>query len=73
MAPDNLISAGEIRSWGVVVPDDIPDCATVPRSAMHFGTVACTAGGEPTEISAQCEVTFTEPFRWIHGVYEVQQ
>ena len=67
------ISAGEIRSWGVEVPADIPDCASVPRSAILVGGVEVTAGGEPTMLNVGMTLTFTEPFRWITGTYSVRK
>lgn len=69
MIPPGHISAGEIRSWGVAVPAEIPDCASVPRSAMQFGSVEATYGEEPAVVNCTVMLTFTEPFRWIQGTY----
>ena len=33
---EERVSAGELREAGIILPSDIPDCATVARSAVRL-------------------------------------
>jgi len=67
------VSAGELRSRGYAIPEQIPDCAEIPRYAIvpRLESVQIYPQ-EPTRIDMVFEVKFTEPFTWVHGVYSVK-
>ena len=61
-----LVSAGELRGLGFEVHADIPDCATVPLSAIHYSAdVSTDTSKENGTISLGMSLSFDEPFSWI--------
>jgi hypothetical protein len=63
------ISAGWLRECGIPIPESIPDCATVPRSAMRMEMVGSSASGGV--MTAQMQVTFSEAFKWVEATVTV--
>jgi len=59
------ITAGELRSWGISVPDSIPDCGNIPRSSMIISADNDQSKLEGDILTVGMSVTFTEPFQWI--------
>lgn len=60
--------AGDLRSWGVELPERFPDCANVNRTAVIFGDP--TIENTPEEIAkglitTSIPVRFSEPFEWV--------
>jgi hypothetical protein len=68
---EDRISAGELRAAGIEVPDNIPDVAGVPRSAVHFGKPDVTLEGDMAHISAPC--TLSAPFKWISATFTISK
>ena len=62
--PVTCISAGELRAIGLPMPESIPDCGWIPRTAMEIKALESKLNGE-TELRINTEIKFTEPFRWI--------
>jgi len=54
------ITAGELRSSGIKVPGDIPDCGWVPRGAVDFRVSPNREAGV-----IGVDVTFSVPFKWV--------
>lgn len=66
--PATCITAAELRSIGVHVPANIPDCGWIPRGSMRMGSIK--PASTPEEIAkgvlnVNLETVFTQPFRWI--------
>ena len=63
------ITAGELRRAGATgIGENVPDCAWVPRAAMHMGEVRVAAvdpDNKRRELRASFSVTFDKPFRWL--------
>lgn len=59
----NRVSAGELRQLGLNVPDGVPDCATVRRSAirMKVSDTQCS----PSTISFGVDVEILDAFEWV--------
>lgn len=58
-----MITAAALRAVGIVIPDDIPDEAVVPREAVRSRMVQ----REPlpgSAVLAAFVVEFTAPFEW---------
>lgn len=66
----DYLSAGELRELGCEISTDIPDCATVPRSAVEFSGPR-NAQMEGTRFSCDVGVVITEAFRWIEIDVEI--
>lgn len=68
----NKIYAEQLRECGIEIPEDIPDCAWIPRGSMHLslGEVVVDKD-DPTKFNVRMEAEFTEPFRWVEGKYTV--
>jgi len=64
--PHTCLTAAELRGMGLTVPD-VPDAAWVPRSSVRFGEVKAVEPDtpNPTSVSVEFSVSFTEPFRWV--------
>lgn len=69
--PRTCITAGELREAGATLPEHIPDCAWVPRSAMRYSPGEATGDPSTGCFSIRLEVTFTEGFRWIEAKVEI--
>jgi len=61
---EDRISAGELRASGTRIPDDVPDCATVPRHAIKIDVLSTSFTSDHRMI-VDANVTITEPFEWI--------
>ncbi len=62
------VTAGELRERGLPVPMDIPDCAWVPRSSIHYGAVSNDLPEEDRGkrlANISIEVIFTAAFYWV--------
>ena len=66
--PVTCICAKELREVGINVPEEIPDCAWVPRTSLNLklGDVSQDPS-DPTVISVLTEMNFIEPFRWVEA------
>lgn len=62
---DTPISAGWLRECGIPVPGSIPDCATVPRSAMRMEMTDSGIAGDTMTVGMKA--TFSEPFKWVEA------
>lgn len=62
---DTCITAGELRAMGCTLPDTIPDCGWVPRSAMIVSTAVDKSRCDEQILAVDAKITLTEPFRWI--------
>jgi hypothetical protein len=65
------ISAGELRAIGLPIPDDVPDCAWIPRSAMLIEVTEVTA--ENGILTTHLVTRFSEPFKWVSVTGEVKE
>lgn len=66
----SCVSAGELRAAGYSVPENIPDCAWVPRSSVRVNNdevSAHTDPGDPSIVHVSVSVEFTEPFKWVEA------
>ena len=63
------LTAGELRSMGLVVPEEIPDVAWVPKDSVKIGEGRNTtwAGSGPRVIKVSMSIRITEPFRWVEA------
>ncbi len=62
--PDTCLTASELRFCGIKIPEEIPDCAWAPRSAVRFGSVDVDVeSGGKYHLSGH--LYFTEPWRWV--------
>lgn len=59
----NCITAGQLRAMGAKLSETIPDCAWVPRQAVHLGDCSAKSDGLRVNISFKCSVS--APFRWV--------
>jgi hypothetical protein len=62
------ITAGELRSMGVMVSKTIPDCGWIPRPALVGKVLPSNEGTEtrdPNTLNIDVEYSFTQPFRWL--------
>lgn len=58
------VYAGELRAMGVkTIPEHIPDCAWVPRSALEWKYRAVSASGD--QLSLDMTLAIHEPFKWV--------
>ena len=68
------ITAKELRTMGVTISDDVPDCAWIPRSSLIPDPESLILKTDPCD-STRFTGTFllipTEPFRWIETSFEV--
>lgn len=64
--PETCITAGELRKVGLInLPDNVPDCAWIPRWAYELGVDECTESDEEQgQVGIRMTVRFTQPFRW---------
>lgn len=67
MNGSQTISAGTFRSAGVAIPDDIPDDAVVPVSAVKSRLVQASPV-DGSDVLASVLVEFTAPFDWSEPV-----
>lgn len=70
------ITAGELRSCGVPVPENIPDCGWLPRAAMRVRNVASESTAEDIAAGRLCvgmDVEFMQPFRWLQVTLTVDK
>lgn len=71
--PFTCITAGELRSMGIVIDDGVPDCAWVPRFSLRWtATNIRPLDEEEREIEVTMKVNLTEPFRWINVNVKLQ-
>lgn len=64
--PDDRVSAAELRSLGYLIPESIPDCATVPRSSLRFGKPTYSPCVESSYLCFALSLSFAEPFEWVN-------
>lgn len=67
------VTAMELRSVGIPIPESIPDCAWVPRRAMIPKIGEFTAGPEQGVVSITTYIEFAEPFRWVEGTFAIRE
>lgn len=67
--PDTCITAKELREAGAIgVPDDVPDCAWVPKRAVRVDDITFPireGDDERMWLRMNIHISFTEPFRWV--------
>ena len=61
------ISAGYLRSMGIPVSEDIPDCAVVPANAVHFDVESDKDDEKEAQgiVSVKINCVVDEPWEWI--------
>jgi hypothetical protein len=67
---DDRISAGELRGMGAKLDNEIPDCATVRRSAVRIvGMPRMAPASEADQaermVKLHATLEITEPFSWV--------
>jgi hypothetical protein len=69
------ITAGELRDLGIAIPDSIPDCGWVKRSAMFFKpSPQPPPNAEDIKnniLRVDLSVGFHEPFHWISTKFTI--
>jgi hypothetical protein len=69
--PQKHVHASELRAAGIQVPEEVPDCAWVPRNSFTIRQTGCiTKDGKAL---MRAEVVFLEPFRWLAATFEVSK
>lgn len=63
--PDVCITAGALRAMGATLDDNIPDCAWVPRHAMHVTFGEPQLSPDAARVAVKTFISITAPFRWI--------
>lgn len=63
--PKTCVTAGELRSIGLPIPDSIPDVAYIPHYGITAKLIRISGDDADGEFDAVVDVTFVEPFRWI--------
>lgn len=61
----DLITAGELREMGLPIPESIPDCASIPRSAMKWTVVDAATTADDKTVVLKLNVAFTANFEWV--------
>ena len=61
--PTTCSTAGDLRSIGIAIPENIPDCAWIPRNAWHIN-YHHAAKISADRVTIAYTVNITEPFRW---------
>jgi len=64
-APWLYYTARELRWAGFPIPEDIPDVAYVPKSAVSLTLGEITVCAVTKSANVSWEVSFSEPFRWL--------
>lgn len=59
------ITACELREMGVPIPSSIPDCASIPRSAMKMSVGEVTSMNGEKTVVMNVDINFTASFEWI--------
>jgi hypothetical protein len=65
---ETCITAGDLRSVGIPVPERIPDCAWISRSAVKCVPILPEQAFERVargEFAVEFKITFLEHFRWV--------
>lgn len=71
--PD-LRTAFELRAMGITIPESIPDCATIPRSAISIKVaVDQTLTPDKDSLSMGFDVKFLAPFQWVSATFIVNK
>lgn len=65
MMHTNRITAGELRAMGMQIDARVPDCASVPRSALRFKDAQCRMGTKPGQMIARLSFELAAPFEWV--------
>lgn len=68
--PETCATAGELRAAGYPIPENVPDCGWIRRSAIRLGPNSGVSV-KGSRINVSLPVTFTEPFRWV--AVEIEQ
>jgi len=59
------ITAGELKALGYPIPDDIPNCAWVPRTALKVTAGKAEYGPDKDTVHFDMVLTLEVPFRWV--------
>lgn len=62
--PTTCITAGELRSQGNGVPANIPDCAWIPKNAVHVAYALPTSDAESGILQLGGTVTYSAQFQF---------
>lgn len=62
---DDRITAGELRVMGIPVPSNIPDVASIPRSAMKMSVGEVTSMDGDKTVVVNVSIKFEANFEWI--------
>jgi hypothetical protein len=69
---ETCVTAGALREVGVPIPENVPDCAWVPRWSFRPEVVQGSAHDDGQgRMSIGIAVRFDEPFRWVEGTFQV--
>jgi hypothetical protein len=63
--PKTCITAGDLRWMGISLPEDIPDCAWVKRSALQLSLESIRDGSGDRNLILDFTVQFEQPLQWI--------
>jgi hypothetical protein len=69
--PVTCVTAGELRSRGFPVPEDVPDCGWVPRTAVKTGVTDNYSMDPDGRFHTTIEVSYMEAFRWVEATFTV--
>ena len=64
------IAAGELRAFGFVLPEQIPDCATTPTSGMQLHANAAEAATD-NMLALDLSLSLAEPFTWVDATFHI--
>lgn len=69
--PNTCITAGELRSMGIPIPESIPDCGWVSRHAIEFKEKSCIETKEYGKLKFEFDVKVHEPFHWVTATFTI--
>lgn len=68
--PTTCITAAEMRASGWRVPDDVPECAWVPRASLRFDKFTRSRMDGNT-LRGVVSMTMTVPFQWVETTVRI--
>lgn len=69
--PTTCITAGELRSMGIPIPESIPDCGWVQRLSIEFKPPSHVEADDEGKVKFAFNVKIHEPFHWVTTTFTV--
>lgn len=68
----NRVTAGELRTLGLRIPETIPDCAWVPRTSLVIGEHRAIVSADGQRLDVEVDIGIGAPFRWVEAEFTVK-